>query len=253
MTIFNIQGAFSDPADQRRQTLVIYALTGAAVNELTDLENGMLRKSSGDGLHIRKITMQDLQNDRALAGEIYDLALTGCLGFAQEGGPVRFRQDIAEKLGTTRTFKVISHEKPDNVEEVEVDIQGIDIDAYAALVASASDKDKDQKLKEEHQDTPSASISKAGLTGRKNALSTHQNSLAVQNLFAAMNSQLKTNEENRRKHAEQKKEFQDEIDRTKLKDRIIKDEIKQKEINDGEKIKSALRMNRNFDKPTHNK
>jgi len=250
---FNTSGASPDSLGQWMQAFkVVYALTEASVQELSEQGDGLLRKTSGDGLQIRKITRETLQNNRALAAEIYSLALIGCLGFAKEEGPIQFRQDIAEKLGSSRKFYVISHEKPDAAEEVEADIEGIDAEAYASLVASTSDQDLEKKTEEE-KSSPSTVARRVAPLSNRGTIPTQQRSLAVQNLASGIISQLRANEESRRKSAEKKREFQDELDRTKLKDRILKEEIKKEEINATERAKSTLRMKRNFGKPTDNK
>lgn len=253
--------ASPDPLAQWMQTFqVVYALTANAIEELSNQEPGVIRKSSGEGLQIRKITADMLQSNRQLASEVYALALSGYLGFGQENGRISFRQDVAEKIlgrqenggkpSSTRTFKVISHGTEETPEEIDADIEAIDQESYAALLAN---RDTDQEKKPEKESKATVSTPRFTPTLSKDMGSAHKRSLAVQNFASGVISQMRTNEENRRKNAEQKKEFQEEIDRTKLKDRILKDEIKKEGIVASEKAKSNERVNRNFDKPTQNK
>lgn len=251
--------------DHLSKNTVFYTLTKRTANKLEAADSGKLQKTCGECIHVRRITWHQAKHSRILSAQVLMAVSQGHAGIAVEGRAVQFRQDIAEKLGPSRVLKVISHDRPDieevedikdeelEGEEVEADIEGVDADAYAALAASATFTEEEKKTKESQHHASTTPLPTEELSSENTVNFAHKSSLAVQNLASNIIKQLSTNEEDRRKSAEKKKEYQDEIDRTKLKDRILKEEIRKEEIVATEKTKSALRMNRNFDKPTHNK
>jgi hypothetical protein len=130
------------------QAPVIYAFTEASIQELS---YGLLVIESGPSLQVRRITCNMLRHDNQLAREVYELAHTGHLGFAnnRDDRHIQFRADIAEKLGGSRTFNVINTAKPDQVEEMNAEIDAIDEASYMAMVTipERTELEKDKKHK----------------------------------------------------------------------------------------------------------
>lgn len=236
---------------------VVYALTHQSVDELSSIETGILRKECGEGLQVRKITPEMLKNDLRLAGEIHHLALSGHLGYAQENGRIQFRQDIAEKIGTVRAFKVMT-ETPDIFENLEVEIDAIDHETYASLHLPESEteeiaEEKEKKLeKKQQEDSKKTHRQSSTPTNNKQPFITLLN--RIQRLIQTVRyllEQLRSNEKNRRDHAAKEREADKQREREAIEDEIlmreiIKDETLKPVLLEPEIKASVQRADRNF-------
>lgn len=230
----------------------LYLLTDQSFNQLSSIESGTLRSESGANLLIRRITAEMLRSDFSLASEIYEVARMGQLGFGRDDRHIQFRHDIAEKLGESRTFKVVNANQPDKIEEMNVDIESIDQEAYEAMVAIPSeleveDDKEDKKEKKLAREGMRETAARAASSSARSPVSKQQ-AITAQEISAKVIQQLRAEEETRRERAKKKEQFRSEIDDMKLRKEILQKEIKTKSITSAEDTSSQQRKDLNVGK-----
>ena len=207
-----------------------YAFTDDSISELS---TGLLRKQSGDGLQVRKITRDMLKNQK-LAEEIYSMAQNGLLGFTSKSGSIEFRKDVAEKIGPLRTFKVVNHENPDQGEILEARITGLDKEAYHSVAGLATDLKAEEKETSEagKKERKLASRPETGLSAvlKSNQKILQQEQTMIRQLFNRVIQQLRENEKARQEKAKERRQAESKQEHEEIKLETLKKEIRNKEI-----------------------
>lgn len=219
---------------------VAYALNNKNMNSPGDLEPGLMRKTSGEGLSVRKITVEMLKDNKQLAEEIHGLALHGLLGFAsKDKSQIRFRQDIAKKLGNIKTIDVVK--KNNKVKHLNATVGSLDNKSYSSLAGiilsseqettetlEKSEQQEEEFLKKTRLSTPSLTPTSKGFQ----ILQKFANSR--NKLFEGLLQQLREVERNRVKHAAELREKEAKEERQHIKTDVLKRELRTSEIKHAE-------------------
>lgn len=227
---------------------VAYALTTTSISELSSAESGLIRKSSGEGLHVKKITYEMLTSDSKLAQEIHGLAINGHLGFIS-GAKIQFRQDIADKIGSARTFKVFHHDRAAEIkpEDIELEIVGVDEESYSSLAGitlfpEPKLEKKEQKSEEEKKETEptSSSSSRTAPSSLREKMSARffRQQTAIQEVAKFLLSQLKQQARKRIKRAREEKDQERSDKHQEIKGEALKAELRNREVLKAETKKS---------------
>jgi hypothetical protein len=214
-----------------------YALTDTSINNLSSQKPGLFRKSSGESLQIRIITKAMLTDNLILANEIHGLALHGHLGFGTNTGKIEFRKDIADKIGSTRTFAILNLEHPEKVEMLNAEVGSIDEETYSLLAGvnlllepkpELTAKTIEKKKESEPSEKSPTFIGRAPI--QNNQRFAERQKVAQERLVLNAIKHANAIEKKRNKHAREEAEKEKKIVRTEIKKDVIGHEIKNREI-----------------------
>ncbi len=236
-------GYSSDPFAMGGMT-VFYALTPVSIQQI---ESGVFKSTSGENLQMRRITSEMMKGNQGLIAEIHALALAGHLGFTSQGNNnIRFRSDVAEKIGNTRNFQTFTLVHPENTEEFTAEISGVDATEYSNLTEQFISLEEEAELEKKHKHNK---IDEAQLTHlapppkREKVLPNQQK--AVRQLAESMLQQTEINQEKHRNHAAEVRREEAKVEREEVKRETLKREIKNSEIAKTEKNASDKRQELN--------